>query len=86
MTAFNIGLRYGKCGPIQAIRETKSILQTVETAVIMGTMPPMIHIAGILVGVSGILVIVLQKKDVAEEKPTSRRVGSNASPTHVEPS
>ncbi len=54
------GLKYGKGGTVQAIEQFKAILQTCWAAIIFGEIPMLTQWLGMLVGLAGIFIIVLQ--------------------------
>ena len=59
---FSKALGYGKGGSVQAIQETKTIVQTVLCVIFDGLVPNWIQINGLISGLIGVAIIVLQTK------------------------
>jgi len=60
--SFTFAMRYGKGGIVQAIENQKTVLQTLWGVLINQVVPGYIEVIGMLVGVSGVILIVLQKR------------------------
>jgi len=71
-SCLTFGLKYGKGGTVQAIEQVKSIFQTCWAAIFLGQIPIVSQWLGMLVGIAGIIIIVLQprKDEEIEEKET----------------
>ena len=66
--AFTRALASGNAGPVQAIQETKTIVQTILTIIILQKYPNLMQYFGLFSGLAGVTVIVSQKKKAAENK------------------
>jgi len=51
-------LKYGKAGPVQAIENSKTIVQTLEAIIILGQIPSFIQWMAIASGLVGIVIII----------------------------
>jgi len=72
---FSRALSCGIAGPVQAIENSKTVVQTVMCIVFLGQIPNLMQIFGLITGSIGVISIVLQKKkDVAaKEIDTSKK-------------
>ena len=52
------GIQCGHAGPVQAIENSKTIVQTVTVVIITSQLPTVMQIGGLLVGLLGVFVIV----------------------------
>ena len=59
---FSRALYFGNAGPIQAIDNSKVIVQSTLAAVFLGQVPDLIQICGLVSGLLGVAVIVLKKE------------------------
>jgi hypothetical protein len=65
-TGLTAGLAVGQAGPVQAIEMMKTVWQIILTIAIDGSIPIPMEIAGCVTGLTGVVVIVLNKKTKAE--------------------
>lgn len=59
---FSFACQFGKAAPVQAVENSKAIVQMILGIIIMKRYPNAIQGAGVAAGVIGVLVIVLQNK------------------------
>ena len=62
---FTLAMKYGKAGPAQAIDNLKIVWQVIMTIVIQGKAPNTMEIVGCVIGLTGIGIIILLKKEKA---------------------
>ena len=77
--SLSIGLKYGTAGPVQAIENQKTTIQTLLEAIVQSNMPLPIQWGGLACGVVGVTVIVCQPK---KEAPAAEKKDDNK----IEPS
>lgn len=68
VTALTRAFKYAKGGPVQAVEATKTLWQTVLVMVIDKHVPTLFEIAGCLTGLAGVILIVLCRDRVKNEK------------------
>ena len=61
--SFSRALKYGNAGPVQAIENAKAIVQTILTAIFVKQVPSILQILGLVAGLIGVTIIVIQKKE-----------------------
>jgi drug/metabolite transporter (DMT)-like permease len=65
---FSKAIQCGVAGPVQAIENSKTVVQTLLCIIFLGQIPTVMQIAGLLTGMIGVISIVLQKKKDVEAK------------------
>lgn len=62
-------IQCGVAGPVQAIENSKTVVQTILCIIFLGQIPNLMQILGLVTGAIGVISIVLQKKkDVAAKQ------------------
>ena len=61
----SLALQYGKGGPVNAIKQSSTIIHTIEVIIFRGILPNWLQWIGVCLGFTGVLLIVLQKKPSA---------------------
>ena len=57
------GIQYGIAGPVEAIENSKVVVQTILVIIFQGKWPNILQYFGIATGFLGVSIIILQKKD-----------------------
>ena len=60
------GIQYGIAGPVEAIENSKVVVQTIMVIIFDHKWPNILQYFGIATGVLGVSIIILQKKDDAK--------------------
>ena len=61
-------LQCGIAGPVQAIENSKTVVTTLMCAIFLSQIPNLMQLFGLITGLIGVAVIVIQKKDDIEAK------------------
>ena len=59
VNCFSFALKFGKGANVQAISSMNSLVQTVIAAIIVKRMPNYLEISGLVVGLSGVYIMIL---------------------------
>lgn len=65
---FSKAIQCGVAGPVQAIENSKTVVQTILCIIFLAEIPTLMQILGLLTGSIGVISIVLQKKKNVEAK------------------
>merc|ERR1711990_310619 len=70
--SLSVGLQNGSGGPVQAIENQKTTVQTVLEAAVQAHMPTGLQFSGLAAGILGVTVIVCQKSKEKKEDTSDK--------------
>lgn len=70
--SLSIGLKYGTAGPVQAVENQKTTIQTLLEAAVQRNLPTIIQWGGLAAGIIGVTIIVCQPKKEAPKEEENK--------------